>query len=89
VRRAQRDTVLAEVTSAAAAVHDAMTIRARGGDPKTLWDKVCGVSESILNVQVEGGAGVPGGRAGPVVPALRMPGCPARPRGAPVGARAV
>ena len=30
-----------------------MTIRERGGDPKTLWDKVSGVSETILNVQEE------------------------------------
>jgi hypothetical protein len=53
VRRAQRDTVLAKMTSAAAAIGEAMTIRAQGGDPKTLWDKVSGVSETILNVQEE------------------------------------
>jgi hypothetical protein len=53
VRRAQRDTVLAKMTSAAAAIDEAMTIRAEGGDPKTLWDKVSGVSETILNVQEE------------------------------------
>jgi hypothetical protein len=53
VRRAQRDAVLARMTSAAAAIDEAMTIRAQGGDPKTLWDKVSGVSETILNVQQE------------------------------------
>lgn len=53
VRRAQRDTVLAKMTSAAAAIDEAMIIRAEGGDPKTLWDKVSGVSETILNVQEE------------------------------------
>ena len=36
-----------------AAIDEAMTIRAEGGDPKTLWDKVSGVSETILNVQEE------------------------------------
>ena len=53
VRRAQRDAVLARMQSAAAAIDEAMTIRGRGGDPKTLWDKVSGVSETILNVQDE------------------------------------
>lgn len=53
VRRAQRDTVLAKMRSAAAAIDEAMAIRALGGDPKTLWDKVSGVSETILNVQEE------------------------------------
>lgn len=53
VRRAQRDAVLAKMTSAGAAIDEAMTIRARGGDPKTLWDKVSGVSSTILNVQDE------------------------------------
>ncbi|PFG33245.1 hypothetical protein [Sanguibacter antarcticus] len=53
VRRAQRDTVLARMKSAAAAIEEAMTIRSHGGDPKTLWDKVGGVSETILNVQDE------------------------------------
>lgn len=51
VRRSQRDGVLAEMTSAAAAIGEAMIIRAQGGDPKTLWDKVSGVSHTILNVQ--------------------------------------
>ncbi len=51
VRRAQRDGVLAKMTSAAAAIDDAMIIRAQGGDPKTLWDKVSGVSNTIFNVQ--------------------------------------
>ncbi|GAA2079926.1 hypothetical protein GCM10009821_20250 [Aeromicrobium halocynthiae] len=51
VRRAQRDGVLAKMTSAAAAIDEAMIIRAQGGDPKTLWDKVSGVSNTILNVQ--------------------------------------
>lgn len=53
VRRAQRDAVLARMQSAAAAIEEAMTIRERGGDPKTLWDKVSGVSETIFNVQEE------------------------------------
>jgi|SRR6266545_239125 len=53
VRRAQRDAVLAKMKSAAAAIEEAMTIREHGGDPKTLWDKVSGVSETILNVQEE------------------------------------
>ena len=53
VRRAQRDAVLAKMRSAAAAIDEAMTIRAQGGDPKTLWDKVSGASETILNVQEE------------------------------------
>lgn len=53
VRRAQRDAVLARMRSAAAAIDEAMTIRDQGGDPKTLWDKVSGVSETILNVQEE------------------------------------
>lgn len=53
VRRAQRDAVLARMRSAGAAIDEAMTIRQHGGDPKTLWDKVSGVSESILNVQEE------------------------------------
>lgn len=53
VRRAQRDAVLAKMRSAAAAIDEAMTIRALGGDPKTLWDKVSGSSETILNVQEE------------------------------------
>ena len=53
VRRAQRDVVLARVQSAAAAIEEAMTIRDYGGDPKTLWDKVSGVSKTILNVQDE------------------------------------
>lgn len=51
VRRAQRDAVLAKMRSAAAAIDESMTIRAHGGDPKTLWDKVSGASEAILNVQ--------------------------------------
>jgi hypothetical protein len=53
VRRAQRDAVLAKMKSAAAAIEEAMTIREHGGDPKTLWDKVSGVSETVLNVQEE------------------------------------
>ena len=53
LRRAQRDTVLAKMTSAAAAIDEAMIIRAQRGDPKTLWDKVSGVPETILNVQEE------------------------------------
>ncbi len=53
VRRSQRDAVLAKMKSAAAAIEEAMTIREHGGDPKTLWDKVSGVSETMLNVQEE------------------------------------
>lgn len=53
VRRGQRDAVLAKMKSAAAAIEEAVTIREHGGDPKTLWDKVSGVSETILNVQEE------------------------------------
>ncbi|WP_052166986.1 hypothetical protein [Microbacterium profundi] len=53
VRRAQRDAVLAQMRSAAAAIDEAVVLRAHGGDPKTTWDKVSGVSESILNVQEE------------------------------------
>lgn len=53
VRRNQRDRTLAKMKSAAAAIDEAMTIHKRGGDPKTLWDKVSGVSETILNVQDE------------------------------------
>ncbi|MDR5700725.1 hypothetical protein [Agromyces aerolatus] len=53
VRRAQRDAVLARMRSSAAAIDEAMVLRAHGGDPKTTWDKVSGVSESILNVQEE------------------------------------
>lgn len=51
VRRAQRDDVLASMTGAGAAIEEAMIIRARGGDPKTLWDKVSGVSVTLFNVQ--------------------------------------
>jgi len=53
VRRAQRDAVLARMRSSAAAIEEAMTIHAHGGDPQTLWDKVCASSEVILNVQDE------------------------------------
>ncbi|WP_277455364.1 hypothetical protein [Janibacter sp. DB-40] len=51
VRRVQRDAVLARMTSAGAAIDEAMTIHAQGGDPKTVWDKVSGVSTTIFNVQ--------------------------------------
>jgi hypothetical protein len=53
VRRAQRDAVIAGMRSAAAAIEDATIIRERGGDPKTLWDKVSGVFVTILNIQDE------------------------------------
>lgn len=53
VRRGQRDAVLARMKSSAAAIEEAMILRAEGGDPRTTWDKVSGVSESILNVQEE------------------------------------
>lgn len=53
VRRAQRDAVLARLRSSAAEIEGAMTIRAHGGDPQTLWDKVSGSSGAILNVQEE------------------------------------
>lgn len=49
--RAQRDAVLAKMNRAAAAIKEAMTIRAHGGDPETLWDKVSGESATILEVQ--------------------------------------
>jgi hypothetical protein len=53
VRRAQRDAVLARMQSAAAAIEEVMTIRERGGDPKTMWDKVSGASQTIFHVQEE------------------------------------
>lgn len=53
VRRAQRDAVLARLRSSAAEIEEAMTIRAHGGHPQTLWDKVSGSSGAILNVQEE------------------------------------
>lgn len=53
VRRAQRDAVLARMRSSAGAIDEAIILRVNGGDPKTTWDKVSGVSESILNVQEE------------------------------------
>ena len=53
VRRAQRDAVLARMKSSAAAIEEAMILRAEGGDPRTTWDKVSRVAESILNVQEE------------------------------------
>lgn len=37
--------------SAAAAIEQASIIRARGGDPRTLWDKVSGTNQMILTVQ--------------------------------------
>ena len=51
VRRRQRDEVLARMKSAAAAIEQASIIRARGGDPRTLWDKVSGTNQMILTVQ--------------------------------------
>lgn len=53
VRRAQRDNVLARMKGAVAAIAEATTIRDHGGDPKTWWDKVNGVSETIFTVQEE------------------------------------
>ncbi len=53
VRRDLRDKTLAKMDSAAADIDDAITILGRGGDPKTLWDKVSGVSGEISNVQNE------------------------------------
>jgi len=53
VRRTQRDGLLARMSGAADEIEAAMTIRERGGDPKTLWDKVSGVSETISIVQDE------------------------------------
>lgn len=53
VRRGQRDAVLARMMGAAAEIEEATTIRARGGDPRTLWDKVSGVSGTIHDVQNE------------------------------------
>jgi len=51
VRRRQRDEVLARMRSAGAAIEEALIIRAQGGDAQTLWDKVSGTHETILNVQ--------------------------------------
>lgn len=51
VRRAQRDAVLARLRGSAAEIEEAMTIRAHGGHPQTLWDKVSGSSEVIKDVQ--------------------------------------
>lgn len=51
VRRGQRNTVLAQVGRAAAAIEEAMTIHEHGGDPKALWAKVSGESATILEVQ--------------------------------------
>lgn len=51
VRRSQRDAVLAKMRSAGAAIEEAMILRKHNGDPRTLWDKVSGASETILNVQ--------------------------------------
>jgi hypothetical protein len=51
LRRAQRDQVLAKLERAAEAIKEAMTIRAHGGDPETLWDKVQGESSAIHEVQ--------------------------------------
>lgn len=51
LRRAQRDEVLAKLDAAAEAIKEAMTIRAHGGDPETLWDKVQGESSAIHEVQ--------------------------------------
>ena len=53
VRRGQRDNMLARMMGAAAELDEAITIREAGGDPKTLWDKVSGVSSSISVVQDE------------------------------------
>ncbi|GGK97291.1 hypothetical protein GCM10007382_16940 [Salinibacterium xinjiangense] len=51
VRRAQRDNVLARMKGAGASIVEAETIRDHGGDPKTWWDKVNGVSETLFTVQ--------------------------------------
>ena len=53
VLRIERDKTLAKMRSAAAAIEEALIIREHGGDSKTLWDKVSGVSDTILNVQEE------------------------------------
>jgi hypothetical protein len=53
VRRAQRDAVLARMNGAAAAIAEATTIRDHGGDARTWWDKVNGVSETLFTVQDE------------------------------------
>lgn len=53
VRRGQRDTVLAKMNRAVAAIEEAMVIHQHGGDPETLWDKVSGESATILEVQNE------------------------------------
>ncbi len=51
VRRKQRDSVLAELKSAVAAIDEARMIREHDGDLKTVWAKVSGVSETIFRVQ--------------------------------------
>lgn len=53
VRRAQRDAVIARMRSSAAEIDEAMVIRAHGGDPQTLWDKVSSSSGVIKDVQEE------------------------------------
>ena len=53
VRRDLRDKTLIKMDSAAAEIDEAMKIRGRGGDPKTMWDKVSGVSGKIFEVQNE------------------------------------
>lgn len=53
VRRAQRDNVLARMKGAAAAIAEATIISNHGGDPKTSWDKVSGVSETLFIAQEE------------------------------------
>jgi len=47
----QRNEVLAKMHGAAGAIEEATALHERGGDPRTAWGKVCGVSESILGVQ--------------------------------------
>lgn len=51
VQRTQRDAVLARLFRAAAAIEEAMIIREHGGDAATLWAKVSGESNMILEVQ--------------------------------------
>jgi hypothetical protein len=51
VRRGQRDSMLAKVMGAAASIAEANIFRESGGDPGTVWDKVSGVRETLLNAQ--------------------------------------
>ncbi|MDK8243475.1 hypothetical protein [Corynebacterium sp. UMB10321] len=53
VRRSQRNAVIAQMQSAAGQIKEAQNLREKGGDPRTLWDKVQGAHSTISNVQEE------------------------------------